>query len=254
MITFKSFAPLRTPNYRHSQVGSWALAEEPFLMGGGPVVAGYWNLVVPLYQNWVLREDGRIWMSLSPMELESQGYQARLAKGHVIVAGLGMGVLAWNLLQNPRVDRITIVEKNEDVVKLMAEALPDLLEDDKTEVVLQDAKTYAPTFEADVLIADIWPLLGATEAVADVKLMLANTRVKRVAWWGQEFDLVYAMMNNKVPLTEPRKGLELLEAEVGAKLVGRSFTRYPDLAVQAVTLQAMAREQKLIYEIKPKRK
>lgn len=248
--THISFRPLDIPNYRFSAVGRWHLEEAPMTKRNHdePVaLTAYFSYAIAKrwYQNWVLMEGNTIWMSLTPMELESQGYQARLARGHVLVAGLGMGVLSWNLLRNPKVTQVTVVEQSPDVIALLREGLSDLMEDDRVTIVNADAKTYVPDFVPDLLIADIWPNLGADEAVGDVIEMVRNTKVHRVAWWGQEFDIVNEMMKRKLGVDEGDKGLAFLEERVKAKLVGRSLPEYPRLAMQAVLLQYKANGGKL---------
>lgn len=238
------FSPLLPPPYKPAVAGAFTLAPSPFHKEGeeSPVpMLGYFGPSEAAHQNWVLREGKRIWMSLTMMELESQGYQSNLAKGEVVVAGLGMGVLTWNLLKNPKVTRVTVLEKSPDVIKLIGDALPELWFSSHLEVINVDAKEWkAEDRKVDLLIADIWPDLGASEAVDDVIQMLSNVKARRVAWWGQEFDIVSELMERKMDVREAASGLEFLEEQVGAKIVGRSVSVYPALAVQAVTFQTLA--------------
>jgi len=116
------FNPLLCPPYQAATVGKWRL----FSAATIPVpVAGYFTVHAPMpAEYWVLEKNAVVWMSLTPMEMESQGHHARLATGHVVVMGLGMGALVYNLLLNPLVTRITVCELEPDVVSLLKMAAP----------------------------------------------------------------------------------------------------------------------------------
>ena len=49
------------------------------------------------------------WMSISPMEIESQEI-GQHARGHVVVMGLGMGWAAANAALHPAVSQVTVVD------------------------------------------------------------------------------------------------------------------------------------------------
>lgn len=64
----------------------------------------------------VLRHLDKIVMSNTPQESMMMRREAQKAKGNALVAGLGLGIILRFL--RPKCDTITVVEKNEDVIKL----------------------------------------------------------------------------------------------------------------------------------------
>lgn len=58
--------------------------------------------------------------------------------GHVVVAGLGLGLIVHALQDNPRVSRITVVEIEQDVIDMVG----PLLKPDKLEIVHGDFRDW----------------------------------------------------------------------------------------------------------------
>lgn len=75
------------------------------------------------------------------------------AKGHVLVSGLGLGLMIQAL--DGLYDRMTIIEQSEDVIKLV---WPTFQANTKIELVVADARTWEPPRGAhyDVAWHDIW--------------------------------------------------------------------------------------------------
>ena len=239
------FKPLTIPKFEPGVCGNWTL--KSFQLS--PPVIGYFGLCLdPVKENWALLKHAgtrseKCWMSLTPMELESQGYHANLAHGHVVVCGLGMGVLVWNLLNNPKVTHVTVIEKDRNIGRLFKRIRT--IDDEgwtrvgynepsgltKLDVVHSSAlkpskwcMDYVKLKPADVLIVDIWPSLGSDKALPDVKKIQSWVNAKKVAWWGQEFDICDHMVARKKfpPITgddiaefENHHGFKLLPGEVG---------------------------------------
>jgi predicted membrane-bound spermidine synthase len=57
-------------------------------------------------------------MSLSPVEVESLAPHVPHMRGHVVIAGLGMGLALYNALRRPAVWRVTVVERDPEVIAL----------------------------------------------------------------------------------------------------------------------------------------
>lgn len=83
--------------------------------------------------------NGNCVMSNTPMELDTNRAFVRRAKGHVHINGLGLGVILLAVLMKPEVESVTVVEKSEDVIKLIA---PSFARFDKLTIVHGDALTY----------------------------------------------------------------------------------------------------------------
>lgn len=146
-------------------------------------------------------EDGpwETWMSITPLEVESQELGYRHAFGHTVVMGLGMGWIAANCALSPRVTRVTVVERDAEVIRLIEDsgaldALPETARR-KLSIVAADALDWRPDAEdpVDFLYADIWLQLAEPGALADVRRMQAHVRARQVYYWGQEIAIHAAM-------------------------------------------------------------
>jgi len=84
-----------------------------------------------LYHN----PPGEVVMEDSLPELRTHLGFAMRASGRVLVTGLGLGCVVRGLLANPAVERVTVIEKSGDVLKLVAPHMPA----DRLEIIQADA-------------------------------------------------------------------------------------------------------------------
>lgn len=183
---------LHLPPYREVCAGRWRLTRSGFSLDRG-YYSGLWGVSGMLV---LLREaDGNsqsweTWMSLSPHEIESQELGCRYASGHTVVMGLGMGWVAINIALNPAVRRVTVIERDPEVISLFEQsmALDGLPEDasGKIRIVLADALEWLSDEPVDFLYADIWRTLEEPQTLDDVSRMQANVNADQVYFWGQE--------------------------------------------------------------------
>lgn len=183
---------LHIPNYTVGSVGRWRLVRGGFSLDRG-YYSGLWAVTgMPV----LMRDangDGRsweTWMSLSPHEIESQEPGCHYARGHTVVMGLGMGWVAVNIALNPKVERVTVIERDPEVIELFGEsrALDGLPAEvvDKIRIVPADALEWRPDEAVDFLYADIWRCLEEPQTLGDVRRMQANVRAGVIYFWGQE--------------------------------------------------------------------
>lgn len=196
---------------------------------------GYWSpaRLVTGMAALLRNQDGelRTWMSLTPMEMESQELGCRHASGHVVVMGLGMGWAAANAALNPAVTRVTVVERDPEVIEVVGQsgvfgqvpagAAP-------ITVIAGDAYAFTPDAPVDTLLADIWlPLFGA-ERDQEVRRMRANTGARRVYFWGQE--MVIAHRARRAGLAPTRETVAGIIADMDLPLIGPAERPdYPEL-------------------------
>lgn len=100
------------------------------------------------------------WVSVCPSEINSMSEQMKLAKGRVLVLGLGLGYFPYIISAKRCVESITIVELSESVISIFKEALlPHFPNAGKISIVHQDAVEYLGTVredDFDYCFADIW--------------------------------------------------------------------------------------------------
>lgn len=106
-------------------------------------------------------QNQREWMLITPNEIETMQPTINEAHGNVLTYGLGLGYFAYMVSNKETVSHVTIVEKDEAVIKLFKTyILPQFDYADKIEIICEDAFTYAeqmaPTLAYDFIFADIW--------------------------------------------------------------------------------------------------
>ena len=108
-------------------------------------------------------DGGQIWhqdpiMSFTPMEFFSLRVGVKRARGHVVVAGLGMGWQLQRVCKKRTVQRVTLVEKYQGIVDWIMPRLD--LNGRDVEVLVGDACDIVPTLTADVALIDIFTSYG----------------------------------------------------------------------------------------------
>lgn len=97
-------------------------------------------------------------MSNTPAEISDFLVWAEDVKGHILINGLGLGVLVTYLLAKPEVLSITVIEKSEDVLTLVRDYLP---QDERLVIEKGDAFSWEPLPGErnywDFIWHDIWP-------------------------------------------------------------------------------------------------
>ncbi|PRP90038.1 hypothetical protein ENSA5_68410 [Enhygromyxa salina] len=126
------------------------------------------------------------WMSLTPAELLTLRPGTRLAKGKVVIAGLGLAHQLIEVGKRRAVTEITVVERSRELVELiMPRAMAVLAEHGREQVRVAGGDAFAllPKLEADVALVDVFPAYGDNrEAMA--KLRGQCKKIKRMWDWG----------------------------------------------------------------------
>jgi hypothetical protein len=105
------------------------------------------------------------WMSLTPPpnEILTLRPGTRLAKGHTVVAGLGLGHQLLDVLRRKKVTQVTLVEKSQElaewILPRLRSAYPNI-DWSKLAVEIGDAYKVIPKLTADVCLLDIFPDYG----------------------------------------------------------------------------------------------
>jgi len=243
----KSFWPEpHLPAYKAGKHGNWSCQPTPVMKY---LTAGYFLPHRTQPRGWMFKRNGNVWMSLTKMETESQLPMIAAAKGHTVIAGLGMGFVLYNILVKPEVTKVTLLEIDREVVALM-----DYVSDwrswpgrEKLTLVMGDAKAFVPDCEVDVLYVDTWAHLGAAEAIEVTQAIQANVRAHEVCWWGQEIDFIDFCSQQKLPHEYINIGAyRAFAAKVGLPLIEQGNLIYPRLCLLAATLQTAGAEADLL--------
>ena len=224
------YPPLKVPQYREGRYGQWTLDRRDT-----PIVRGYFTGFQAASPNYTLRKGHTVWMSLTPMELESQSHHALVAWGHTVVMGLGMGVLLYNILARDEVERVTVVERDRSIVELLHQmAAPTTWTGwEKVNIVIADALEWSPTEPVDYLTVDIWETLGDSTLRPDMQQIQHHVQASQVAFWGQELDFIsYLTQRGYQPPPTQAHYREYIDA-LAIPLIESDNPDYPDYCLRA---------------------
>lgn len=106
-------------------------------------------------------ENERIWMTVTPNEIETMKEAVDQAFGNVLAFGLGLGYYAYMISEKEHVESITVVESNEDVIHLFKQyILPQFNNAGKINIIKADAfefaRKYLPEGNYDFVFTDLW--------------------------------------------------------------------------------------------------
>lgn len=89
-------------------------------------------------------ENNRIWMTITPNEIETMKEAVDQAFGNVLAYGLGLGYYAYMTSGKDHVESVTVVEMNDDVIKLFTTyVVPQFKNAHKIKIIKADAFEYA---------------------------------------------------------------------------------------------------------------
>jgi hypothetical protein len=213
------------PTYRPIRSGDWELR-----VAGMVLCPGYWSDPRLAVGMAALMRGPDTWMSMTPMELESQEIGVRLARGHVAIFGMGMGWSAAVSALRDEVSQVTVVERDGDVLALHRELdvfsqLPPAARA-KIRVVQGDAYEWRPDAPVDLLMPDIWLPLMSDGRVEEVRRMQANVQAKEVYFWGQEMEI--ARHARAAGRAFDAAGIAETIADFGLPLIGLELPDYPE--------------------------
>lgn len=146
---------------KHTQIEDEAIViglRQALMRGVRPVKA---ILPEPILIHELVETDRGVWMTDLPEELFqiAEAIADFQPKGKVLVGGLGLGILAKTLTQQPGVEQVTVVEINKDVINLCA------------------------TKDYEVINADIFKFLSSTDRAFDYYMLDTWTGTGEGDWW-----------------------------------------------------------------------
>lgn len=103
-------------------------------------------------------KDHDVVMSDSEFDKHANQEIVRIANGNVLIAGLGIGMIILPLLKNKYVKKITVIEREQDVINLVYKHIKKHDKSNKLEIIHDDIlKVELPKEKKfDVIFFDIW--------------------------------------------------------------------------------------------------
>lgn len=108
-----------------------------------------------------IREEGRVWMTVTPNEINTIQPAVGKSRGRILTYGLGLGYYAFHCLLKAEVESVTVVEKNPAVIDVFTRLLlPFFPRRDDLHIIQADAFDYAanamPREGYDTVFTDLW--------------------------------------------------------------------------------------------------
>jgi hypothetical protein len=122
------------------------------------------------------------WMSLTPAEILTLREGTKLAKGRVVIGGLGLGHQLIEVSKRLQVKEIVLVELSQELVDFYLPRVRPLIKKRLT-VLVGDAFQIIPTLSADVALLDMFPAYGGNEP-ATRALAARSPKIKKMWGWG----------------------------------------------------------------------
>lgn len=142
-------------------------------------------------------ENGEAWMTVTPNEIFTIERSVRDAQGKVLTLGLGLGYFAYMAAMKDDVSRVTVIERQAEVIELFEKFIRPLLEcGDKITVIQGDAIKYMEELEDgeyDYCFADIWMGNTDTDQYLALREVCSRFRKTRLSYWIED-SLVSSLM------------------------------------------------------------
>lgn len=106
-------------------------------------------------------ENGRVWMTITPNEIETMKSPIEKAHGKVLTFGLGLGYFQYMISNKMNVSEVYVVDSNEDIIKLFSKyILPQFENSNKIKIVKMDAFEFLQKemkkYSFDYVFSDLW--------------------------------------------------------------------------------------------------
>jgi hypothetical protein len=123
---------------------------------------------------------GQTIMSDTWMERRTNEPFVEAARGDVLIAGLGIGMVLLDVQDKDNVTSVTVVEKEQEVIDLIEDQLPLR---SKVMIVNDDIFTYRTDKRFDTIYFDIWDTISGDNYPEMKKLHRKFARAKRPGGW-----------------------------------------------------------------------
>ena len=98
-----------------------------------------------------------VMMSNTQFEYRTNVEFVQRTHGQVLINGLGIGMLLRPVTARAEVEMVTVVEKDRDILQLIAPHYQDLIDAGRLRIIHGDAFQYVPDRHYDCIMHDIWP-------------------------------------------------------------------------------------------------
>jgi len=136
--------------------------------------------------------DDRLWMSLTPLEIQSHYLPIKKAKGKIAVGGLGMGYYLLKVMEKDNVSIIDVYEQEQRVVDFFKENFSDRKGFEKVEFIVGDIRKTLNKEQYNFAYIDIYHSILPSAVITDKELFCSTNQISEYHFWCQEKVLKYA--------------------------------------------------------------
>lgn len=151
----------------------------------GKEFQGFGARYVPPGEYTRLMRGGQLVMSDTPDEMNDHYSFVRKAKGNVLIAGLGIGMVLYNLLEKADVTHVDVIEISEEVIALVAPWFYERY-GDRIRIIHADILEYKPDsgIVYDFAWFDIWDdiCVDNLETMKKLHRKYARTAKEKGSW------------------------------------------------------------------------
>lgn len=122
-------------------------------------------------------------MSLTPLEFLTLRGGTRLAKGRVVIAGLGLGHQLIEVSKRPQVKELILVEKSQELVDFILPKIEPHLAKKLDQVIVGNAYEELPKLRANVALVDIFENYGGN-SYEQRRLRESCLGIEHIWCWG----------------------------------------------------------------------
>ena len=148
----------------------------------------------------ILTIDSKVWMSITPMEVQSMILPIQFAAGKVGTGGLGMGYFALKCAENDDVEEIRVWETNPDIIKFFNDSFSHREGFHKIEVIHGDAREIKNQ-QFDFFFMDIYRTQLSDKTLEDYYSFFQRNGndAETYHFWYQEWPLLQALFDDLDP-------------------------------------------------------
>lgn len=135
----------------------------------------------------ILYRDNELWMSLTPMEVQSAAYALATAYGDIATTGLGMGYYALRAAGSDAVDSVDVYEISQDVIDFFNASFSDRPGFEKINILQGDVRELMKGKTYDHVFIDPYQDMLPDEVITDIELFYSENEIGMYLFWGYEF-------------------------------------------------------------------
>jgi hypothetical protein len=146
----------------------------------------------------IMTIDNQVYMSLTPMEIQSAALAIYLAEGDVSTCGLGMGYFTLRCAEKDAVNKVIVYERDADVIEYFTRNFSDRKGYDKITIIEGDARENLQDKKCDFLFVDTYAEMLSDDIVDDIELYSSSNEIGEYWFWGIERVLLNALVNTQI--------------------------------------------------------